>query len=306
MQDKERLSRARSNLKEQESYSFETVIYRKKRQSAVSSNYQTEMRILNEMFQNKKIFLEIQEVGEMKKCLTAGLAVLLLLGEGLTGNAWEKTKDSREELVVGVSFKTLQQITQTAAEKGLSGKVAYVYGDPIGGSSVYTFRDGMQESLKDNEIEVVGELWAQDWDPEEAMSAAENWIAQYGDELKGILCMNDGMAGGVVQALENAGMAGQVMVCGQDCDLAALQRILAGTQVSTVLKSGSEYPELFVNACIDYYLGELTAEDFDSREKNCDGKEIPFMSYDSKVITIDNVDDAIEAGLYTYEEIYQK
>lgn len=56
-----------------------------------------------------------------------------------------------------------------------------------------------------------------------------------------------------------AGLAGQVMVCGQDCDLAALQRILAGTQVSTVLKSGSEYPELFVNACIDYYLGELTA-----------------------------------------------
>ena len=45
----------------------------------------------------------------MKKCLTAGLAVLLLLGEGLTGNAWEKTKDSREELVVGVSFKTLQE-----------------------------------------------------------------------------------------------------------------------------------------------------------------------------------------------------
>ena len=173
MQDKERLSRARSNLKEQESYSFETVIYRKQRQSAVSSNYQTGMRILNEMFQNKKIFLEIREVGEMKKCLTAGLA-------------------------------------------------------------------------------------------------------------------------------------GQVMVCGQDCDLAALQRILAGTQVSTVLKSGSEYPELFVNACIDYYLGELTAEDFDSSEKNCDGKEIPFMSYDSKVITIDNVDDAIEAGLYTYEEIYQK
>ena len=70
-----------------------------------------------------------------------------------------------------------------------------------------------------------------------------------------------------------AGLAGQVMVCGQDCDLAALQRILAGTQVSTVLKSGSEYPELFVNACIDYYLGELTAEDFDSSEKNCDARK---------------------------------
>lgn len=166
--------------------------------------------------------------------------------ESTNGETYADLAGGNQEFQIG------QQITQTVAEKGLSGKVAYVYGDPIGGSSVYTFRDGMQESLKDNEIEVVGELWA------------------------------------------------------QDCDLAALQRILAGTQVSTVLKSGSEYLELFVNACIDYYLGELTAEDFDSREKNCDGKEIPFMSYDSKVITIDNVDDAIEAGLYTYEEIYQK
>lgn len=67
MQDRERLSRTRSNLKEQESYSFETVIYRKQRQSAVSSNYQTGMRILNEMFQNKKIFLEIREVGGNEK-----------------------------------------------------------------------------------------------------------------------------------------------------------------------------------------------------------------------------------------------
>ena len=68
---------------------------------------------------------------------------------------------------------------------------------------------------------------------------AENWIAEYGDSLTAILCMNDGMAGGAIQALEGAGLAGKVLVCGQDCDLLACQRIVQGTQVSTVAKAAA-------------------------------------------------------------------
>ena len=195
-------------------------------------------------------------------------------------------------------------ITQVPAEMGISGKVAFLYGDPAGGTGVYNFHDGMHDTLADCDIEVVGEQWVTNWDPSQAMSYAENWISQYGDELTAIFAMNDGMAGGVIQALENAGLAGKVVVTGQDCDLVAVQRVLDGTQVSTILKSGKEYPRLFTETCIQYRLGEITAEDFEQTTPNSEDTEVPFYAYPGTVITKDNVDEVIEAGAYSYEEVY--
>ena len=166
------------------------------------------------------------------------------------------------------------------------------------------FQEGMLDSMKNCDVTVVGEQWTTNWDPATAMGYAENWIAEYGDSLTAILCMNDGMAGGAIQALEGAGLAGKVLVCGQDCDLLACQRIVQGTQVSTVAKAGSEYPRLFTETVIQYYLGEKTAEDFGT-DVNSDGQTIPFMSYPVVLVTKDNIDETvIAAGLFTHEEVY--
>ena len=51
-----------------------------------------------------------------------------------------------------------------------------------------------------------------------------------------MLASNDGTAGGAVQALCEEGLAGKVLVTGQDADLVALQRIAAGTQAMTIYK----------------------------------------------------------------------
>jgi D-xylose transport system substrate-binding protein len=51
-----------------------------------------------------------------------------------------------------------------------------------------------------------------------------------------VVASNDSTAGGVVQALEEQKPAGTVLVSSQDADLAACQRIVAGTQSMTVYK----------------------------------------------------------------------
>jgi D-xylose transport system substrate-binding protein len=202
-------------------------------------------------------------------------------------------------------FEIGQAITRTIGNMGITGNVAYLLGDATGGTANKQFYEGMKDSMKNCNVNVVGEQWVTNWDPAIGMAHVENWIAQYGDSLTAILCMNDGLAGGAVQALTNAGLAGKVLTCGQDCDLLAVQRIVAGTQVSTVLKSGVEYPRLFVETCIKYYLGEITDADFEHTAYNDQGEIKPFLLYPGTVVTKDNIDEVIiAAGVYTREQVY--
>jgi D-xylose transport system substrate-binding protein len=202
-------------------------------------------------------------------------------------------------------FEIGRAITRAIGNMGIKGNVAYLLGDAAGGTGVKLFYDGMKDSMKNCDINVVGEQWVTNWDPVTGLAHAENWIAQYGDSLTAILCMNDGLAGGAVQALVNAGLAGKVLTCGQDCDLLAVQRILAGTQVSTVLKTGIEFPRLFIETSIKYYLGEITDTDFEYTSYNDLGQTKPFIFYPAAVVTKDNIDEVVIAGgIYTREEVY--
>jgi len=225
--------------------------------------------------------------------------VLICYYEQVDGETYFDISGGNDQYEIG------QAITRTIGEMGITGNVAYLYGDATGGTGVMKFHDGMNDSMKNCDINVVGEQWVPNWDPATGMAHAENWIAEYGDSLTAILCMNDGLAGGAVQALENAGLAGKVLTCGQDCELLAIQRIAAGTQVSTVLKSGVEYPKLFVETCIKYYLGEITDADFEYTDFNSLGETKPFLLYPGVVVTKDNIDElVIDAGVYTREEVY--
>jgi D-xylose transport system substrate-binding protein len=95
--------------------------------------------------------------------------------------------------------------------------------------------------LASGAIEVVHEDWTQDWKPENAKKIANAAITKAGAAggalpFDGILASNDGTAGGAIQALTEEGLAGKILVTGQDAELAACQRIVAGTQSMTIYK----------------------------------------------------------------------
>src|ERR1700730_2031549 len=64
-------------------------------------------------------------------------------------------------------------------------------------------------------------------------------IEAYQGKITAIVASDDGTAGGASAALRDHGLAGKVFVPGQDADLAAIIRILDGTQTMTVYKSVS-------------------------------------------------------------------
>ena len=86
-------------------------------------------------------------------------------------------------------------------------------------------------------IKNVGESYTDNWAPEVAQTNMEQFLTQNNNDVDAVVASNDGMAGGVVAALEAQGLAGQVPVSGQDGDAAALNRVALGTQTVSVWKN---------------------------------------------------------------------
>jgi D-xylose transport system substrate-binding protein len=114
----------------------------------------------------------------------------------------------------------------------------------IGGSSkdsnAMILHDGQMRVLKPfvdrGDIKIVSDTWSKDWEPSEAYAHMSEAIDSTKGDIAAVVASNDGTAGGAIQALEDHKMAGRVLVSGQDADLAAIIRILDGTQTMTVYK----------------------------------------------------------------------
>ncbi|MES3021398.1 MAG: D-xylose ABC transporter substrate-binding protein [Pseudomonadota bacterium] len=94
----------------------------------------------------------------------------------------------------------------------------------------------LQPLIDKGDIKVVGKQWVKDWSPSEAMAIVENALTANGNKIDAIVASNDATAGGAIQALASQKMSGKVPVSGQDADLAAVKRVIAGSQAMTVYK----------------------------------------------------------------------
>ena len=101
-------------------------------------------------------------------------------------------------------------------------------------------REGQMKPLKPlvdkKDITIVSDQFAKDWQAIEALKIMENALTRAGNKVDAVVASNDGTAGGAIQALGEQKLTGKVLVTGQDADLAACQRILAGTQTMTIYK----------------------------------------------------------------------
>jgi D-xylose transport system substrate-binding protein len=119
------------------------------------------------------------------------------------------------------------------------GSYVLIGGAPTDHNAVLV-REGQTKLLKPaidhGDIKVVADQWARDWQPIEALKIMENALTRANNQVDAVVVSNDGTAGGAIQALAEQKLAGKVLVTGQDADLAACQRIVAGTQTMTVYK----------------------------------------------------------------------
>lgn len=119
------------------------------------------------------------------------------------------------------------------------GNYILIGGSPVDFNSLELHNGQMkilQPGIDSGRIKIVADQYSMDWQPIEALKHTENALTMNNNNVVAVVASNDGTAGGVVQALEEQKLAGKVLVSGQDADLAACQRIVAGTQSMTVYK----------------------------------------------------------------------
>jgi D-xylose transport system substrate-binding protein len=124
-----------------------------------------------------------------------------------------------------------------------TGTYAIIKGNGSDANSDF-LRAGMEEIIGDavanGDITICCETYTDNWAPELAQTEMEQFLTQENNEIDAVLSQNDGMASGVVAALEAQGLAGTIPVSGQDGDTAALNRVALGTQAVSVWKNAFE------------------------------------------------------------------
>ena len=174
--------------------------------------------------------------------------------------------------------------------------VLLVNGSPTDPNSA-ALREGVHSALADTDIVVLGEYDTPDSSPDKAHEWVTGQLAQFSGRVDGVSAANDGMAGGVISALRSAGYDPVPPVTGQEAELAALQRIVAGDQTMTVYKALDQQARTAAELAVRVLRGEqpMTTAVVDG---------VPALLLAPVAVTITNLDRVIvDGGVFTVEEI---
>jgi D-xylose transport system substrate-binding protein len=169
-------------------------------------------------------------------------------------------------------------------------------------------RQGYDQVIKSKvdsgDIKIVGETYTDNWDPSKAQTETEQFLTSNNNNVQAVLSENDGMAGGVVSALQAQGLAGKVPVSGQDGDQAALNRIALGTQTVDVWKDarllGKTAGEAAMQLCKNKELSSVKGT---APFKSPEGNNLTSIVLKPQAITKDNLDVVINAGWTTKDNV---
>jgi D-xylose transport system substrate-binding protein len=201
-----------------------------------------------------------------------------------------------------------RKMAEYALQKVPKGNYVMVYGGFTDNNAHIIKREQMavlQPAIDRNDIKIVAEQFINDWKPEEALKFAENVLTQTKDDVQAFVVSNDGMASGVIAALEKRGLAGKILVTGQDAEISALRAIAEGKQTMTIYKPIAPLAQGAINAAIKLAKKEPLSEAKPFKDESLK-KEVPAILLDVYVVDMNNLmDTVIKDGYADYERVYE-
>jgi len=158
--------------------------------------------------------------------------------------------------------------------------------------------------IKAGKINIMYDVFVEDWSGENAYHDVRSILDLTDVKPDAILSSYDGLSDGATKALAEDGLSSKVFVTGQDAELQACRRIVAGTQGMTVYKSVTKLAEYAAELSFKIAKGEAIS-DVKSHINN--GRlEIPSILLKPQAVDISNLKNTVIADkFYKEDEIFK-
>ncbi|GAA1511483.1 sugar ABC transporter substrate-binding protein [Kribbella lupini] len=198
------------------------------------------------------------------------------------------------ETVGKLQAQTLVDTLKAAGKT--SGNLAMINGAPTDPNAA-DFKKGAHSVLDTSGYKIAAEFDTPDWSPDKAQAWMEGQLSAIKNGLVGVYAANDGTAGGAIAALKGGGVKPLPPVTGQDSELAAIQRIVAGDQSMTIYKAVKPQAEAAAKAAVALAGGGQP-------EATGDFKGVKSTILDPIAVTKANINDTVvKDGIYKVTDI---
>ncbi len=204
------------------------------------------------------------------------------------------TNTPNVDYYVAINPRRLGEIQgQYIVDHAKPGAIMLFGGSPDDSNSIHYFEGAvskLQPKIDDGTFKVIGgssfaQCVTENWLPEKAQARAENILASNPNaKVTAILSPNDGLAGGIIQALKANGVTDYV-ITGQDAEVAAIQRLKTGEQSMSMFVSSKSTLHTLVDVALKAAKGEKVET---NGFLNNGVKDVPAYLTDPIIMTKDN------------------
>jgi D-xylose transport system substrate-binding protein len=199
-----------------------------------------------------------------------------------------------------------ESLTKKLEEDGSGdGTIVMINGAPTD-NNAKLFKQGATSVFDQSDLKVGKAYDTPDWSPDKAQQEMEQAITALGkDGFVGVYAANDGTAGGAIAAMKSAGVdPASRPTTGQDAELAAIQRILAGEQYMTVYKAIIPEAQSAAELAVALVQGKEPPSGLVNDEIDNGQEQVPSVLLKPVAVTKDNIQDTIiKDGFWTVQQI---
>lgn len=158
-----------------------------------------------------------------------------------------------EKIGALIAQSLVDHLKETKAEGGL----LQVNGSPTD-AAAGLIKKGIHSAVDTSGFKLLAEFDTPGWEPTKAQDWVSGQITQFPGKIAGVVAANDGTAGGTIAAFKASGVK-VPPVTGNDAELAAAQRVVAGDQYNTISKPIKTVAEAAAQVAYSFAKGEKPA-----------------------------------------------
>ncbi len=190
-----------------------------------------------------------------------------------------ETSDGKTDVYVGSDDVIAGEMLGKYVMEKLPDGGKYCILEGLMGQSSQIFRyEGLEKSILANDKYELIECQTAEWQRDKAMQQVEDWLNKY-DDIDAIICENDDMSMGALEACEAAGRKKDIIIIGVDGIEDAVRAVKEGRVDCSILQNAVAQGEGAVDAAVKLAKGESV----DSR-----------ILIDFEYITSDNAQEFID------------